>query len=464
MANIKFIDRENELKLLEQIRSKDFFLVVKGRRRIGKTTLIRRAFPDATYIFIWPNKSIEWITNEVCKENDLPKFSKFIDVIDYLFEKNKVIILDEFQNFLNVDKSFYGEFQKLIDERKLKNKRFKIITSGSSYSLINKVFNETASPLYGRRTHEITLGELPLEKIISRLNFDIEEFIMMWSVFGGVPYYYEIIELDKSIKNSLRDLMRRRDSLLIDEGKVVLSMEFGKDSKTYSTIFTGISEGKTKLNEIASLFSNKKTATMKYIDLLRKEFNLIKRVTPILSNPRKSKEGIYEINDNFLSFWFYFIDNRKDYIEQERFEELVKFLEENFPQYVGRKFEKFVIYILKKNLIFSDFNFLKIGRQWGRIPKEFKLEKDKDNYEIDVVALNNKKEILFGECKWQDKVSSEKVVKELFKKTGYIDWNKEKRKEYFAIFAKSFSKKIKEFEGKKVYCFDLKDIGKLMRR
>jgi len=461
MENIKFIDREKELKILDETKKKSFFLVLKGRRRIGKTTLARTAYPNARYIFIWPNKSIEWMTNEISKEHNLPKFTHLIDLIDYLLDKNEILILDEFQNFLNIDKSFYGEFQKLIDNRKINNKKFKILVSGSSYSLINKVFNDEASPLYGRRTHELTLKELPLEEIYKTLDIEIENFIKIWSVFGGVPYYYELIDYKKPIEKSIKDMIEK-DSILVNEGQVVLSVEFGKDSKTYNTVLTVISEGKTKLNEIASVFSNKKSDTIKYIDLLRKEFNLVKRVTPILSDPRKSKEGIYQINDNFLSFWFKFIDNRKPYIEQERYDELVNYFEKNFPDFVGHKFEKFIIYLIKKKLFFKETAFDKLGKQWGKI---LDAPKEANAYEIDIVGINEtKKEILFAECKWKNKVNAEKVLKELSEKTKYVNWYNNERKETYAVFANSFSKKINEFEGKKVSCYDLKDIQKELKK
>ena len=105
MANIKFIGREKELSKLDEISKDDFFLIVKGRRRIGKTFLLRKAFPKAIYIFIWPDKSIEWILEQISMEYKLPQFKNFGSLLEYLFEQNKIIIIDEFQNFLNVDKS-----------------------------------------------------------------------------------------------------------------------------------------------------------------------------------------------------------------------------------------------------------------------------------------------------------------------------------------------------------------------
>lgn len=460
MENIKFIGRNKELKKIKDITG-NFFLVVKGRRRIGKTLLLRKVFPDAVYIFVWPDKSLDWICQEICKEHNLPEFKNIKDILHYLLDQNKLIILDEFQNFLNIDKSVYGEIQKIVDDRKINNKFLKIAVAGSSYSLMNKVFNDSASPLYGRRTDEIILENLPLSDLYNELNISMEEFIKLWSVFEGVPYYYELIDKKISSIKNIKQLVISKSSQLKEEGKVILSVEFGRDSKTYNTILSAISEGKTKLNEIAGLFGNKKNEVIKYLGILRTDFNLVKKMTPITENPNKSRGGKYEIIDNFLSFWFLTVDRQRSLIEQERFEEVEKSFENNFNAYLGKKFEKLIITLMKDNILLKDKDFDKIGCQWGN----YKGEKGKNTYEIDILGLNEKKkEILFGECKWQDKVNALKILKELEEKTKFVNWNKEDRKEVLVVFAKSFSKKVLEFNGKKVLCFDLKDIEKELKK
>ena len=459
MANIKFIDRKEELQKLNELKRRNFFLVVKGRRRIGKTMLLRHAFPEAIYIFIWPDKSLDWMINQICSEYGLPQFRNFKDIIEYLLDKEKIIILDEFQNFLNIDRSVYGEIQKMIDERKMKEKFLKIAAAGSSYSLMNKVFDSVAFPLYGRRTDEIKLDNIPPEYIINELNMPISDCIKLWSVFEGVPYYYELIEKKNSAEENIKRLIVSKEAQLQEEGKALLSIEFGRDSKTYNTILTGIAEGKTKLNELASLFNNKKNEVVKYLDILRKEFNIVRKMTPITENPSKSKEGRYEIIDNFLLFWFKFYENLRNYREQERFDEIIGFLNKNFNSYVGKKFEKFIISLIKSRLILKDIRFTKIGNQWGKC-----IDNPKETYEIDILALDEKKnEALFGECKWSDSVSAEKILSSLSEKTKNVSWNKESRKESFVIFAKSFKTKLSIWEGKKVYCINLKDIEKALR-
>jgi len=176
----------------------------------------------------------------------------------------------------------------------------------------------------------------------------------------------------------------------------------------------------------------------KYLRTLKK-MRIIKEERSVLGKSR-----IIKIADNYFNFWIRFVHPFREEIELGVF----SFPEEKFNTYLGEVFEE----VCKEFLIETRFfPFTKIGRWW---------HKDR---EIDLVALNEKtKEILFGECKWQSKVNALKIAKELAEKSQYVPWHNGERKETFAIFAKSFSKKIEEFEGKKVYCYDLKDLKKFL--
>ncbi len=452
-----FVDREKELNFIENIKNSNFFLIVLGRRRIGKTALLLKALPEAAYIFIWPNKSVTWIIEEISRDLRIPLFKNFSDIIEYLLDHNKIVILDEFQNLLKIDKSIYGELQRIIDERMIKGKPLRLVACGSSNSMINKILYDVASPLYGRRTHELRLTHLPISAIYNWMNVSMEEVVKLWSVFEGVPYYYKLINAKKSPEENIVNLVLSENSLLREEGKVVLSVEFGEESKVYYTILSLIAEGKNKLHQISSFFDNKPYVVSKYLDKLRSDFNLVKRFTPILSDPRKSKEGIYTINDNFLLFWFKFVERNRPLIEQERYEEIERYFYDNFNNYVGRLFEKFALNIIKEKYS----SFTKIGKQFGKIPKT------KDTYEIDLLAVNEQtKELLAVEVKWQDLKLRDvrKIIDELHEKLPYVQWHNEKRKETLGIFAKKVDKRARDWlisEGYKVW--DLKDVEKLVK-
>ncbi|MBI5553624.1 MAG: ATP-binding protein, partial [Candidatus Diapherotrites archaeon] len=424
------------------------------------TTLLRVALPDAKNIFVWPNKSMEWILLQINKELGIPHFKNFSDAVEYLLDNGNTVIIDEFQNFLGVDKSVYGELQKLIDERKLKGKKTRIAAAGSSYSLMNKVFNDAAAPLYGRRTHEMRIENLPLRDLFLELKMPLTEFIPLWSVFEGIPYYYERLNRKQTASENIYRLLLSKEAQLQGEGELLLSSEFGKESKTYGTVLTAIAEGKTKLNEISTLFGDRKNETVKYLDLLRKEFLFVRKTTPVTADPEKSREGKYEIIDNFLSFWFRFLENRRNYIEQERFGEQQQFFHENFTSFVGKKFEKLAAQLIKEGILFREAGYTAVGPQWGKTTGE----KGKNAYEIDLIAFNEKtREVLFAECKWQNRVNPKKTVLALMEKARHVQWHPADRKETYAVFAKSFSRPITQFQGKKVHCISLKEIENALR-
>ena len=141
------------------------------------------------------------------------------------------------------------------------------------------------------------------------------------------------------------------------------------------------------------------------------------------------------------------------YIELNQFDWIIENVKKELNSYLGRGFEE----VCKEFTLIFWKQYSLVGRWWGN----FREDSKRKSIEIDIVALNEKtKEVLFGECKWQDRVNAEKILVALEEKSKYVNWHNEKRKESYAVFAKSFKKRIEEYNGKKVYCFDLKDIEK----
>jgi len=205
--------------------------------------------------------------------------------------------------------------------------------------------------------------------------------------------------------------------------------------------------------EIANLARIEAKDLPKYIKNLQK-IDIIEKIN--LITERKPKKTLYMIKDNFIKLWFRFVYPNKSELEENDIDEVLAEIRKNFSQYVGKCFEKFCFNMLREEYI-KIFKFTKIGKQWGK----FKGEKGKNTYEIDMVALNDKTvQILFAECKWRNNVNASKLLQELKEKANYVEWHKNERKEYYAIFAKSFKNRVKE---RNVFCFDLNDIEKLLK-
>ena len=451
----RFVDREEEIKAIKaKLKSKNFeLIIIFGRRRVGKTRLVLECVKGRYYIYYLATEknNISKFKSEVEKSIPIIKHAKEDWEAIFNFLKDKTIIIDEFPNILREDRAALSEFQKIVDTI-LTPTRTKLILLGSSISMMKSKILSYKSPLYGRSTSILELKPLKFAQIRKFFeNAEIEELVKIYGFAGGVPFYLQ--RIDKlPFFSWLKEEIEKPDSFLRYEVDILLRMEF-EDYYTYKEILEAIALGKTKLNEIREYVKVKGEITKYLKNLIRVGF--VKREAPI-TKKRRSKKGRYYINDNFLRFWFRFIYPNLSSIEERIFD--INLIKSDYPRYLGAVFEEickeFLVEMIRRKKM-PYFN--KIGKEWGSIPEK------KEAFEIDIVALNERtKEILFSECKWKDKVNALKIAKELADKTEYVQWHNERRKEKFAIFAKSFSRKIEEYEGRKVYCFDLRDLERVL--
>ncbi len=469
---MKFINRRKELTYLEDTRQlskrKLFTLVVFGLRRVGKTRLIKEFTKGKSlYFFVNKNKSSIGLLRdfqEVLRENklisELEILRNWDDFFKIIFERYKgIVVFDEFQNFFNVDPSVFGTLQNFIDGYE-ERKDLLIVFCGSLIGLIKRTFEDNREPLYGRIKRKLNLKPLSLLDIMEMgdlLKLDFEDIIKLYVIFGGFPLYWVAIEDEGLVGKGFEEIMEsfffRENAIFEDEVEKILALEFGKRKGRYYDILVAIASGRNTLAKIASFLSVKQTELTRYVKELVEYFEMVEYEKQVCGNKR-----IMYIKNSLMNFWFrHFYKNLSLY--KQRNPEFIKKTKENISSYIGKRFELICAEIIKELKLFDADS---VGKQWGKIKGKPKGE---NTYEIDVLAINEKtKEILACECKWQGRVNAEKVVKELNEKLSYVDWHKKKRKESFAIFAKSFSKKIKSYEGKPVYCFDLKDLQRLLRK
>lgn len=454
---MKFYNRETELAFLRSFSVPR--IVVLGRRRVGKTRLVNEAYgKECIALFISADKSEKELINgwrEEHPELEIPEFIRIIDLVKYLINVSpgSVIFIDEIQNIYKINKAFLYDLQRLLDQRK----DARIVVCGSYLSLLKKIIERQAAPLYGRFDAILKIDELPLSTTaeISRdLGYSFEDGLKIRMVFGGLPKYYELFEKikRKKIEEHLLDLFVRYPRPLHRELKAMLGEEFGGGYRIYFSILSAMGRGNPTLGEISNKVGRPQTKITKYISLLSDDFEIIQRIL----SPVGDKRGRYRIKSNFVFFWFSLLSDLEYYFEQN----LEAVAEEKFlnrlSNYWGFGFERIVHEAFP---MLSPFKIDKMGSHWGKIPG---AQKGENTYEIDLVALNeNEREILFGECKWQDGIDGNEIMAELRKKAGYVDWHKDDREEYYYIFGKSFRRKT---EGDNVRFVDLKALEEVLKK
>lgn len=450
----KFVNRKDELNFLEDTykKGKTEFIVIYGRRRVGKTELVNQFIKNKPHIYFLADergdyfnlkdlqKSMgEFLEEELFKKADIIDWDELFTEFTKRVKTKIIIVIDEFPYLVSSNKAIPSIFQKIWDLN-LSKKDVYLILLGSSVSMMENYVLSYKAPLYGRRTGQLNIKPLRFKyipKFFPKYNF--EDIIKVYSVTDGIPLY--ILKFNPGIGffENLKENVLKVGAFLYEETEILMKQEL-RETTNYFNILKAIAFGKTKYGEIVNFSRLDKTIVSKYLDNLI-SLRIIKKEYPI-TQKKEMRNAIYKFEDNYFNFWFRFIYPNKSLIEQNRQGELTSLIKEDFNLYLSSIFEK-----LCRELqwdIRTGFTPTKVGRWW---------HKDK---EIDIAGLNEKtKEILFAECKWQDETNAEKILEELKEKSEFVDWNKDKRKEYYAVFAKSFKKRVKN-----CYCFDLKDISK----
>ena len=435
---MKFINRKKELKAIKEKLDGpglDFY-VIYGRRRIGKTTLSLACVKEKEFVYYLATeennlKKLKEVASRV--EPRIKYVEENLEAI-FNFLKDKIIIIDEFPNLVKENPKVVSELQRIVDVL-LVNTKTKLIILGSSISMMESQVLSYGSPLYGRKTGQLKLRALRFSELADFFpESTTEERIEIYGFSDGIPFYLE--KINYPFWEWLDEELKKVDSFLKSEIDFLMKYEFS-DVKMYKKILDAIAFGHTKLGEIKNYIGTKGTDISPYLRNLI-EVELVERKTPLIDNV-KSRRGTYYIKDNFVNFWFRFINPNITFIEEAIFSS--NEIKASYNGYLGFVFEKVCREFLIEKRDTLPCQFQKIGSQWGTIPKQ---EKGKNQYEIDIVVLNEeRREIGFFECKYRClKLKEAKdILIELKKKSRYVDWNQESRREYFGMIAKKIEGK-----------------------
>ncbi|MEM2897649.1 MAG: ATP-binding protein [Candidatus Bathyarchaeia archaeon] len=450
----QFINREIELKFLEGKYSENSpqLVIIYGRRRVGKTELIKKFIQNKSGIYILCTRdsffeNIKEIKRKFyeatgkeyfLKLNTNSLFDLFKFLLNEIGKKKMIIAIDEFPYFIEVEKGVVSILQKVWDELSKKSKVF-LLLCGSSIGMMETEVLAYRSPLYGRRTGEWKVEPFLFKDIRNLFKkIPVEELIKIWSIFGGTPFYLSLIDSNLSVDENIKKKILTKGEILFSEPRILLKEEF-REPKTYMLILKYLSLGYNSQGELSAATGIEKGNLSKYLSVLE-ETRLIEYVLPL----GQRKRGMYVLKDPFFNFWFRFVYPNSSDLEIGLVDEVFSRITAQLNEYYGKMFERLIMELLKSKQITIPFNFDWIGNWWY---------KDK---EIDVVALNRgTKNMLLSECKWQDNVDAREIIKKLKDKSRFVQWYNDVRKEHYAMFAKSFKEKFKEPD---VFLFDLKDL------
>ena len=350
--------------------------VLTGRRRVGKTALVRQALGDGRMPYVHlpitrqPEVTLCEQLQAECEEvlhldmhGTCQRFGElFKELMAESVKRPFTLVLDEFQEFDRTNPGVYGDIQAVWDRYHQKSK-VNLIVSGSVNRLMNKIFFNYGEPLYGRNTAHLRLHPFPasLMKEIFAAHYPKytkKDLLALWTMTGGVARYVSLfMDARCYTQRKMIDLFFSEASPFLEEGRSILIQEFGNDYVTYFTILTAIATGHTKFAEIKNDLGMDVGA---YLSNLEKNYGLIRKVNPIFSEAG-SKNSIFHITDPFLRFWFRYVFKCAPYVERGLFERLRKIVSEDFEIFSGTALEQYFEWKFTGEQRYSG-----LGRWWDR--------------------------------------------------------------------------------------------------
>lgn len=387
---MRFFDRTEEIASLREIRGmareNAQFTVVTGRRRIGKTSLVWKAYEGEPVLYFFVARKAE---GDLCEdyrteiENKLGvpimgRAERFAEVFEYLMklsaERPVTLFIDEFQEFFRVNKSVYSDMQRIWDMYSPKA-RINLIVCGSIYSMMTKIFKDKKEPLYNRQTRFMSVRPFTptvLKEILAEYHpgYTAEDLLALYSFTGGVAKYVQLlVDAEATTREAMLDHIVKADSIFLGEGKAILIEEFGKDYGIYFSILSAIARGKTSRAEIENVVGRQIGG---YLTKLETEYEVISKKQPLFEKS-STKNVRYTIEDNFFTFWFRFIYKYSYMLEIENYGSVKTIISRDYETFSGLMLERWFRRVLIERQACT-----RIGGWWDR----------RGENEIDIVAEN----------------------------------------------------------------------------
>jgi len=432
-----FYNRTDELNSLSSAfeSSESDFIVVYGRRRVGKTELLKEFCANHSHVYFLAaqeaeHRQREKFLTQVASHFDerLPQIDSWDEALTYLGEKledeQTVVVIDEFPYLVEENDSLPSYLQAFVDEV-LATTDSMLILCGSSVSTMESEVLGHESPLYGRRTAQIDVQPFSFQQAQDVIDYDMPAKIQSYAVTGGTPMYLTLFDYDQSLEANIQSRILSPSALLYNEPEFLLRTELRNPSR-YMSILESVALGHTTPNEISGATGIDSGPLSKYLQTLRK-LRLIEREVPVTASSKKSKRSRYRVADEFLRFWFRYVEPNRSGIEEAPEIVYEGTIEPDLPSHVASTFEDVCEEVVWEGIRRGVFEpYSAVGRWWY------------GEDEIDIVGLAPSDDrILLAECKWTSEPVGEGLVEHLKAKAANVRWGPENRTEQFVLFSKS---------------------------
>lgn len=462
-----FIGREKELSEMNRRYGEKRFqlFILYGRRRVGKTTLLKEFCRRKNHIFYSAEQSnvklnLEKFSAEIFEhygETALEPFRSWEKALSYIEERQReepmVLVIDEFPYLAMIDSALLSTLQHLIDHRLQKGKLF-LILCGSYMGFMEKEVLGAKSPLFGRRTAQLHMKPFDyLDSIRFMDGFSKEEKLMLYGAFGGTALYLRQIRSGKSVKENITEAFLRPVSYLYEEPLLLMRQEV-QEPGVYCAIIEAIAGGASRANEIAVKTGEESAKCLKYISTLR-ELGIVYKEVPF-GEKETSRKALYSLSDFMFRFWYRYVSGNRTLLETDA-QEIVwnRRIEPDYSHYMGQVFERVCRdYLLRQNSKGAlPILFTEIGRWWGTDSKKH------EQVEINLIA-RDMDAYLFCECKWTNEPVDYQVLNRLREKSEVFGGRR--GKSYFMLFSKrGFTERVLE-EAREKREVLLVDMGELL--
>ena len=407
-----FIGRTSELATLNaELEHGSGFVVIYGRRRVGKTTLIKEFIKDKRAFYFLATteseaQSMKRFAGVLSRTTKNPMLSKvrFTDWLD-LFQvvagdhpdEKKVLVIDEFPYLVKTNPDFPSILQNAWDEV-LKDHNVMLVLCGSLISMMKKHALAYDSPLYGRRTAQIRLMPLQFTDVYAAQNLSFEQAVEQYAITGGVPKYMEFFQTDEPLVEQIRRVVLSKNGFLYEEPDFLLNEEV-QTPINYFSVLKAISDGNHKLSKIGMTMEQDTSAITPYLKTLIDLGFVIKNVPITEKNPERSRKSLYYVSDNFIRFWFRYVYPFKGELELDNQQIVLDEMGKDFKQ----KFVAFAYESICRNIFAELCRKGQIDFEPSRIGSYWRNDNEGDT-EIDVAAVDHQHKRLFlGECKYHAK-------------------------------------------------------------